>query len=116
MLKREFAFELLELDADNVEQRGRIAALESMLTERSVVIDELRGLIASGIDVAPSPIRPLSPELEGPGAPPAPPLLTVPRPDPDRGAGTALPVHHYVGTGAATPNGGAEGGRFNPSP
>jgi len=96
LLKREYAFELLELD-DSPEQAQRISTLESMLESRGEKVPDLRGLIATGVDVAPTPVTtrsaPIRPQGSGPGQAPAAPA----------GIQTGIPVYNIHGTGMITP-------------
>ena len=57
LLKREYAFELLDVDGSEA-QAGRVSALETMLEARGINTAELRGLVIAGAEVAPTPQRP----------------------------------------------------------
>ena len=56
VLEREFALESVSPDGSD-EQKHRIMALESLLRDQGVVLDDLRMKIALGQPVAPSPVR-----------------------------------------------------------
>ena len=56
LLKRDYAFEMLEVDGSAAQQQ-RLSALEAMLTARGASLSELRTLSVQGTDVAPTPKR-----------------------------------------------------------
>ena len=83
------------------EQAGRLSALETMLEARGESTTELRGLVISGMEVAPTPSRP---------PPPATlrndtrPQSRAPRPEPAALAGAeTFETFSIHGTGMATP-------------
>ncbi len=95
ILKRNFAFELLDMDG-SPEQAGRLGALESMLQSQGVDTTDLRSMVALGVDVAPTPIRGAAsssgfPQSHGPSAQPAVPAIPH---FPIHGTGVRTPVTH----------------------
>ena len=87
LLKREYAFELLDVDG-TAAQAGRVSALESMLESRGESTAELRGLVISGAEVAPTPVT--GPLGSRPSQVPA--ASTGVRPIPMNGTGMDTPV------------------------
>ena len=71
-LKREYGFELLDID-DSPAQGFRIKALETLLVERGESIAEIRGLVVSGQDVAETPAPISRPQGRVPSLEPAAP-------------------------------------------
>ena len=60
LLSRELAAELLTID-NTVEQRYVIEAMEGLLTDRGVDVEEIRTAVVTGDAVAPTPEKPASP-------------------------------------------------------
>ena len=65
LLSRELAVELLMID-NSIEQQYVIQAMEGLLADRGVDVDELRAAVVAGEAVAPTPEKPASPALEEP--------------------------------------------------
>ena len=60
LLSRELAAELLTID-NSEEQRYMIEAMEALLTDRGVDVDEIKTAVVTGSAVAPTPEKPASP-------------------------------------------------------